>query len=771
MIQRGLIAALGALLVAGCSDREAAGPAGVPVRVQAEDCSTTGAVSAAGTQVHTPQAEASGRRFVTLPPGATLEIPTPIHADSIVLRVSVPDAPQGGGVDGDLELRIDGAVHRLPVSSRCSLVYGRGRFNTRDVWPEDPALGQPRWFWSEAAMRLPSMPAGARIVVRNPHPERTVLVDFAEFELLPAAVSPPDGALSLAGFLPDATGNSDCTELLQQALDQAQRQGRALYVPEGTYRIGAVRMPGGRLQGAGMWRTRFVGPLSAFHFTGGTAAMADFAVFGDTERRNDHSSADNAFDGVPGPGSRLERIWVERKKCAYWHTPDRDGRAADHLLIADWRIRDTTADGINLYNGARDCVIEGCQVRNTGDDGLAAWSPAGRGKPSGGIIFRHNLVELPWLASGIALYGGGPFTVEGNTIVDTVTTGSGIFISASFKAHPFAGMVRVAGNTLLRSGAHESGPGGPTGAIRLLALDEDMTAASFIIADNRVIAPLESALSLHGPRRIANVVVTGLAMEDAGAAAVLDVRPGAQGEVQLAGTICPPEAPWRIASDATMAVLRRDGGTTTRLTAPPPKPDRSLPTGDPEVRAPDWVLAGGDALVDFQTPDATGTPQRWGGVQDLAARVWLWRDSDNLRLRVLVRDDIHHQDGEADGAWRGDGVQVALTVPGRPGRLEIGAALHHDGRVLRSLWAAPEGLSLTAEAITATVRRDATETFYELAIPRAPLGLSDAVLDAGFRFNMIVNDSDGTLRKGFVRIAPGIGERKDPSAFPIIRME
>jgi hypothetical protein len=771
VIRRGIVGVLTALLAAGCADRETASQTGVPVRVQAEDSPTTGIVSATGTQVHTPQAEASGRRFVALPPGATLEVTTPIRADSLVLRVSVPDPPQGGGADGELQVRIGGAVHSLPVSSRCALVYGRGRFNTADVWQEDPALDLPRWFWSEAAMRLPSMPAGARVAIRNPHPGRTVLVDFAEFELLPPAVPPPEGALSFAGSNPDATGSTDCTDLLQQALDEAQRQGRTLHVPEGTYRIGTVRMPGGRMQGAGMWRTRFIGPLSAFRFTGGTTTMADFAVFGETSRRNDRSSADNAFDGVPGPNSRLERIWVERKKCAYWHAPDREGRSAKDLLIAGWRIRDTTADGINLYNGARRCVIEDCQVRNTGDDGLASWSPAGRGKPSGDIVFRRNLVELPWLASGIALYGGGPFTVEGNTIVDTVTTGSGIYISASFKAFPFAGTVQVAGNTLLRCGAHESGPGGPTGAIRLLALDEDMTAASFILADNRIIAPLESALSLHGPRRITNVMVTGLALEDAGAAAVVDVRPGAQGEAQVAGTSCPPDAPWRIAADTAMVVLRRDGGTTTQLTAPPPKPDRSLPAGSPDVRAPDWVLEGGKALVELQTPDANGTPQRWGGAQDLSARVWLWRDRDNLRLRVVVRDDIHHQDGDADQAWRGDGVQIALTTPGRPGRLEIGAALHHDGRVLRSLWATPEGLTLTADAITATVRRDAAETHYELAIPRTPLGLTDVALNAGFRFNMIVNDNDGTLRKAFVRIAPGIGERKDTFAFPVVRME
>ncbi|MBN8527180.1 MAG: right-handed parallel beta-helix repeat-containing protein, partial [Planctomycetes bacterium] len=719
-----------------------------------------------GTRVNTPQSEASGRRFTTLPPGATLDVISPIAADSIVLRVAVPDAPQGGGVDGTLEARVGDAVHLLPISSRCALVYGRGRFNSPDVWPEDPAQGEPRRFWCEAAMRLPSFPAGARVTLRNPDPTRTVLVDFAEFELLPPAVPVPESA---SVFAPPADG-SDCTAALQQAIDAAAGQRRALYLAEGDYRVGMLRVPGLRVQGAGMWRTRLLGPLSRLHFTGGTAQVADLAILGETARRNDHSDVDNAISGVPGPGSRLERLWIERKKCAYWHSPDH-GRAAEDLLIRGWRIRDTSADGINLYNGARRCVIEECLVRNTGDDGLAVWSPAGRGAPSGDIAIRRNLVELPWFASAIALYGGGPFQVEDNRIADTVTTGSGIYISASFKAHPFAGDVRVAGNVLQSCGAHESGPGGPTGAIRLLALDEDMTAASFTIAGNRVIAPLESALSLHGPRRIANVAVTGLVVEEIGGAVVADVRPGAQGEALIVDAVAPAQAPWRVADDAAMTLLRRSGADTVRVLPSPPRIDRVIPAGDPATRAPDWTLHSGDAIVDLRAPDAAGVPQRWTGMADLSARIWLSRDADSLRIRAVVQDDVQHQDGDAEGAWRGDGVQIALTVPGRPGRLEFGTALHDDGRVLRSLWAVPEGSTFAAVAIVATVQRLGTDTYYEVSVPRAPLGLDDAVLDRGFRFNMIVNDNDGSLRKSFARIAPGIGESKNPAAFPVIRME
>ena len=42
------------------------------------------------------------------------------------------------------------------------------------------------------------------------------------------------------------------------------------------------------------------------------------------------------------------------------------------------------------------------------------------------------------------------------------------------------------------------------------------------------------------------------------------------------------------------------------------------------------------------------------------------------------------------------------------------------------------------------------------------------MLNHGFRFNLLVNDNDGEGRRGWIAIAPGIGERKDPSLFPFI---
>ena len=119
----------------------------------------------------------------------------------------------------------------------------------------------------------------------------------------------------------------------------------------------------------------------------------------------------------------------------------------------------------------------------------------------------------------------------GNTVSDTVTTGSGIYVSASFDSHAFQGLIEVSDNALIRAGAHESDMGGPTGALRVLAAEGDMTGAQFLFRNNTVTDPLESALSIQGPHPITGLQVDGLQV--VGAPLLVDVRPGARGEAAL----------------------------------------------------------------------------------------------------------------------------------------------------------------------------------------------------------------------------------------------
>lgn len=522
--------------------------------LEAEAGSTTGSIPEFSTQLYTAGAEASGRRYVSLAPGQSVTWRAPRSADSVVVRYSYPDSADGRGKDGALELRVSALpTQRLPVTSRFSWAYGKPAWGSNDVWASEPRRGSPRHFWDESALKLPrAFAAGATLTLLNPaSSEQTLSVDFIELETVPPELTAPQGSLSFADYQPAADGVGDDTAKLEHALADAAQQKRVLYVPAGTYHIASAQMNEGTLQGAGMWRTRFVGPTAQLRFGGEPVRVADIAIFGGTTQRDDKSDVGNAFTGRPGDGSTLERIWVEHMKCAFWVAKAGEERGPTRLRISGCRFRDLMADAVNFCNGTTDSMVDNTEVRNSGDDSLAAWSPEHGGPAGGHNTFAHDFIQSPWVASGIALYGGGPFRVIGNTVQDTVTTGSGIYVSANFGAHPFTGAVEVTDNVLTRCGAHESDPGGPTGAIRVLASDLDMD-AEFLFRHDTVREPLESAVSLQGPRRMTGVRFEDLVLE--GVPLIADVRPGARGDATFGRVTVQGEARYRNASQFLFAL-------------------------------------------------------------------------------------------------------------------------------------------------------------------------------------------------------------------------
>ena len=516
-------------------------------QLEAEAGETTGTVWASDPPYHSRGAEASGGAYVELAPGQRLTLRSPVAADAFVVRFSYPDSPDGIGLDGSVDVQVDGiAVSRLPVTSRFSWEYGNGQWGTSNVWSSKPTNGDPRHFWDESSLRLAAaLNADTAIALSNPVGSgHSVYIDLIEFERIGEPLPAPPDSISLAEFAPAGDGVSDDSKVVQAAINQAAAMKRALYVPEGTYHIGTISVLSGTVQGAGMWRTRFVGKGAQLRVTGGTVHLKDFAIFGETTTRNDASQSGNAFDGMPGPDSLIERIWVEHTKCAYWVA------GATRLRISACRFRDLMADAVNFAGGVRQSTLDNNQIRNSGDDGLAAWSPA-NGAPGDHNVFAHNTIQSPWLANGIALYGAGPFQLVGNTIRDVAAGGAGINVAADFNSHPFRGLVDVRDNALTRCGTANGAPG----AIRLSAYDADMTGAQFVFTHNLVRAALGPAVSFEGPKQLAHVLFTDLQVE--GAPWVAFVRGDAVGAATFENLTVPAATPtkWQNEAPGTFTLI------------------------------------------------------------------------------------------------------------------------------------------------------------------------------------------------------------------------
>ena len=111
---------------------------------------------------------------------------------------------------------------------------------------------------------------------------------------------------------------------------------------------------------------------------------------------------------------------VEHHECGFWFG-DYNGKAdyCNNVVVANCRIRNNFADGVNFCQGTSNAVVYNCNVRGNGDDGLATWNQDACGaRDLHDNIFAYNTVELGWRAGGIAVYGGTGHHIYNNFVTD-----------------------------------------------------------------------------------------------------------------------------------------------------------------------------------------------------------------------------------------------------------------------------------------------------------------------------------------------------------------
>lgn len=450
----------------------AAGPIGADIpwtTLEAEAVRVTGTVLGPEYGPHRLETEASGQRAVQLArAGEHVEFEAAAGYDSLVVRYNLPDAPAGGGTASVVNLLINGQlVQSVPLSSRNAWLYGAYPFSN------DPAHRKPRNFYDELRLKGLKIAKGDVVRLQKAADDGIAcVIDLLDLELIPAPVARPANALSVVDFGATGDGAADATDALRACIAEAQKQGRVVWVPAGDYKLtGDIVVPSAvTIQGAGMWHTTFAGDAALyaqadrrvrFKLTGTNAHLADFAIFGQLNYRNDQE----ANDGVVVAGAKdasVSRLWVEHTKAGVWVYN------GVNLLIDGCRFRNLLADGVNFCVGTNHSVVQNCTARGTGDDCYAVWpAPIDQGhdehaeKPGHNVI-RRSTGQLTFLANGAALYGGASNRIEDCLFTD-IATGCGILISTTFPTfdearkvdNNFSGTTVVKNNRLDRCGGYD----------------------------------------------------------------------------------------------------------------------------------------------------------------------------------------------------------------------------------------------------------------------------------------------------------------------------
>jgi hypothetical protein len=402
--------------------------------------------------------EAVGRKAVTLQgTGEYVTFTTPVATNSIDFRYSIPDSSDGSVYTDPLSLYINGTKQTdFTLTNAYSWYYGSYPFvNT-------PGSGTPQHFYDEVhRLFSTTYPAGTtfKLQIDSGDNASSYTINLADFEDVAAALSEPSGAVSVVSEGADPTGASDSTSAFNAAITAAGAGG-TVWIPPGTYDIpGHITVNNVTVDGAGMWYSTITGTEPGFFGLGTPSScgvpnnaagvstnvhLQNFAIFGNVQVRNDCDQV-NGIGGAMS-SSTVSDIWIEHMKVGAWM----DGPMTN-LTFSGMRIRDTTADGINLHGGVTNSTITDSNIRNTGDDGIALWADSGIGADSGDTI-SDNTLQQQQLANGIAVYGGNSNTVTGNLVEDTgINQGGGITAAQRFSSTPL-GLTTISNNTMIRDG-------------------------------------------------------------------------------------------------------------------------------------------------------------------------------------------------------------------------------------------------------------------------------------------------------------------------------
>lgn len=490
------------------------------VEQEAENARTTGTVIGPDRSAYTLAGEASGRRAVRLLPGQHVEFTLPRATNALTVRYSIPDAPGGGGITAPLRVDVGRAPARtMRLTSAYAWLYNQYPF-TNDP---DADLLHPDWWITECSC-VPAATTPAPVIAKpfRPHhfydEQRLLLgrthragevvrltaptgtaaawtvIDLLDAHLIaPPRVAPR--AVNVLAFGADPTGRRESADAFDRAVAYARRVDRPLYLPPGRFQVNRhVIVDDVTIVGAGSWYTVVTGrevaldppaPDGSRHtgvgFYGRDAAdggsrdvhLSGFTIEGDVRERIDTDQV-NALGGALNH-STIDGLYLHHTKVGMWFDGPMTGLRVTNTVIAD-----QIADGLNFHTGVTHSSLTNSVVRNSGDDALAMWS---EGTTNAGNTFAYNTVQSPVLANGIALYGGADLTVAHNLVADPVREGSAIHLGSRFGAEPFAGRIRITGNTTVRAGTYDLNWNIGLGAIWFYALDRSIDADIQVTGD------------------------------------------------------------------------------------------------------------------------------------------------------------------------------------------------------------------------------------------------------------------------------------------------
>ncbi|HEY0687916.1 MAG TPA: CARDB domain-containing protein [Kribbella sp.] len=518
--------------------------------------------------------ESSGRQSVRLnSTGQFVEFTSTNASNSIVVRNSIPDAPNGGGIDATISLYINGTfAQKLDLSSKHSWLYGNT--DGPEALTNTPQADARRLFDESHALLSSSYPPGTKFRLQRDTGDNAsfYIIDTIDLEQVAAPLSQPAGCTSITQYGAIAGDGIDDADAIQRAVTDDQNGViGCVWIPAGQWRqekkiltddplnrgqYNQVGISNVTIRGAGMWYSQLYSLIEPQNAGGinhphegnfgfdidKNTQISDIAIFGSGRIRGGDGNAEGgvALNGRFGTGTKITNVWIEHSNVGVWVGRDYDNiqelwGPADGLEFSGMRIRDTYADGINFTNGSRNSRVFNSSFRTTGDDALAVWASKYVKDQAVDVAhdnqFVNNTVQLPWRANGIAIYGGYGNKIENNLIYDTMNY-PGIMLATDHDPLPFSGTTLITNNALYRCGGVFWNENQEFGAITLFPQARDIPGVT--IRDTDIYDSTYDGIQFKtGGGNMPNVAITNVKIDKSNNGAGILAMSGARGNAIL----------------------------------------------------------------------------------------------------------------------------------------------------------------------------------------------------------------------------------------------
>ncbi len=601
------------------------------VEMEAHSATTNGTIIGPDFTLGSLASDAVDRQAVQLTRGQYVQFTLTQPANALNLRYSIPDSSSGGGINATLSIYINGVkqANDLQLTSKYSWLYGQPNFSNCNAndWSDTPG-GTAHHQFDEVHMLLPQMAAGTtvKLQVDSENTASWYAIDVADFEQVAAPLTKPAGYLSITDppYNADPTGKTDATTAIQNAVNDGAAQGKGVWIPQGTFLVTShILVNNVTLTGAGPWYSILTGaPVGSGTgvgiygydaYDGSTSSnvtLSNFAIEGQITNRID-CLQDNGIGGSLN-NSKISNIWIEHTKVGMWFDGPFSG-----LQITGCRIDSVLADGINFHRNVTNSSVTQTIIRSTGDDGLAMWSATDNVPATGDSnnTFDHDTIQSPYLANGIAIYGGNGNSVTNDLVTGSQYRGGGIMIDYEDFGNataPFTGTTTVSNDTIKQTAGIGDQGIQQFGALMFWA-DSGSISATFTVSNVEIDNSQYAAISFDGGNPISTVNMNGVNISGAEFAFSNKVSSitGSASNVTASGLTvggmesCEGSGSWNVtlgSGNSGWSPTPQTCGFPTGTPTPTPSPTAPLPTPTPTTPAtptptPTPVPAPGGKLI------------------------------------------------------------------------------------------------------------------------------------------------------------------------------